>query len=94
MKLYLISILISCKKQESILNCDESMVNIDRRTGKVVASRRTKQAYCEIMGTRDHITVNACLCTSGQVLPSHIIFASSYPSGSNAREDPDGGLDI
>ena len=94
MKLYLISILISCIKQESILNCDETMVNIDRRTGKVVVPRRTKQAYSESKWTRDHIIVNACLCASGQVLPPHIIFTSPYPSGPYACEDPDGGLSI
>ena len=35
------------KKPEHIFNCDESMVAMDRRTGKVVVSRKTKQAYSE-----------------------------------------------
>ena len=34
---------------------------MDRRTGKVLVSRRTKQAYRESKGARDHITVNACI---------------------------------
>ena len=56
-------------KPNSIFNCDESMVAMDRRTGKVVVSRNTKQAYCEMKGTRDHITVNACVSASGVILP-------------------------
>ena len=80
------------KKPENTFNCDESMVNMDRRTGKVVVSMRTKQAYSESKGTRDHITVNACGSASSQVLPPHIIFVSSYPSGPYAREGPNGAL--
>ena len=80
------------EKTESIFYCDESMVNMDRRIGKAVVSKRTKQSYSESKGTRDHITVNACVSTSGQVLPPHIIFASSYPSGPYGREGPDGAL--
>ena len=55
-------------KPNSIFNCDESMVAMDRRTGKVVVSRNTKQAYCETKGTRDHITVSACVSASGVIL--------------------------
>ena len=65
---------------------------MDRRTGKVVVSRRTKQAYSESKGTRNHITVNACVSASGQVLSPHIIFVSSYPSGPYACEGPDRAL--
>ena len=56
-------------KPNSIFNYDESMVAMDRRTGKVVVSRNTKQAYCETKGTRDHITVIACVSASGVILP-------------------------
>ena len=80
------------KKPEHIFNCDESMVAMDRCTGKVVVSRKTKQAYSESKGTRDHITVNACVSASGLVLPPHIIFAGALPSGPYAREGPDGAL--
>ena len=64
------------------------MVNMDRTTGKVAVSRRTKQAYSESKWTQGHITVNACVSASSQVLPTRIIFASSYPSGPYAREGP------
>ena len=73
-------------KPKSIFSCDESMIAMDRRTGKVVISRNTKQAYCETKGTIHHITLNAYISASGFILPSHIIFQQSFSSG------PDGAL--
>ena len=43
-------------------------------------------------GTRDHITVNACVLANSLVLLLHIIFAGAFPSGPYAREGPDGAL--
>ena len=77
------------KKPENNFNCDKSMVAMDRHTGKVVVSQKTMQAYSESKGTRDHITVNACVFANGPVLPPHIIFAGIFPSGPYAREGPD-----
>ena len=65
---------------------------MDRRTGKVVVSRNTKQAYCETKGTRDHITANGCVSASGLILPTHIIFQQAFPSGPYGRDGPDGAL--
>ena len=80
-------------KPKSIFNCDKLMAAMDKRTGKVVVSRNTKQAYCETKGTRDHITVNACVSASGLILPPpHIIFQQSFPSGPYGRNGPDSAL--
>ena len=68
------------------------MVAMDRCTGKVVVSWKTKQAYSEAKGTRDHVTVNACVSANGLVLPPHIIFAGEFPSGPYVREGSDGAL--
>ena len=68
------------------------MVAMDRRTGKVVVSRNTKQAYCETKGTRDHITANGCVSASGLILPTRIIFQQAFPSGPYGRDGPDGAL--
>ena len=65
---------------------------MDRRTGKVVVSRNIKQAYYETKGTRDHITVNTCVSASGLILPPHIIFQQSFPSGPYGRDGSDGAL--
>ena len=47
-------------KRSSISNCYESMIAMDKRTGRVVIPRKTKQDYAETTEMRDHITENAC----------------------------------
>ena len=79
-------------KLSSIFDCDESMVVMDRRTGKVVVSIKTKQAHAETKGTRDHITVNACVSASGLILRPQIIFQQAFPSSPCGRDGPDGAL--
>ena len=66
------------------------MVAMDWGTGKVVVSRKTKQAYSESKGTRDHIIENACIYINGLFLPPHII--GTFHSGPYAREGPDRAL--
>ena len=68
------------------------MIAMDKRSETVVVSRKTKHAYSESKGTRDHITINACVSVSGYIMPPHIIFSQSYPSGPYARDGPDGAL--
>ena len=79
-------------KPQAIFNCDESMIAMERRSGRVVVSRKTKHTYSESKGSRDHITVNACVSASGYIMPPHIIFSQSYPSGPYARDGPMGAL--
>ena len=66
---------------KAIFNCDELMIAMYRRSGTVVVSRKTKHTYSESKGTRDYITVNACVSASSYIMPPHIIFSQSYPSG-------------
>ena len=56
------------------------MIAVDRRSGTVVVSRKTKHTYSESKGTRDHITVSACVSAPGYIMPPHIIFSQSYSS--------------
>ena len=77
---------------KAIFHCDESVIAMDRRSGTVVVSRKTKHTYSESKGTRDHIIVNACVSASSYIMPPHIIFSQSYPSGLYARDGPNGAL--
>ena len=77
---------------KAIFNCDESMIAMDRRSRTVAVSRKTKNTYSESKGTRDHITINACVSASGYIMSPNIIFAKTYPSGPYARDGPDGAL--
>ena len=65
---------------------------MDGRSVAVVVSRKMKHTYSESKGTWDHITVNACVSGSGYIMPPHIIFSQSYPSGSFTRDGPNGAL--
>ena len=67
-------------KPSSIFNCDEPMVAMDRRTGKVLVSRKTKQAYAETKGMRDLITVNAELQIIFQNLSDMMSRKNKIPS--------------
>ena len=69
------------RKPNATFNCDVSMVARDRRSRKVVVSRRTKHSYSEGKGTRDYITLNACMSASWVILLSHIIFSQAHPFG-------------
>ena len=63
---------------KSMFNCHKSMVAINRQSGTVVVSRKTKHTYSGTKGTRDYITVNACVSASGFIMPLHIIFSQAY----------------
>ena len=76
-------------KPKRIYNCDESGMALDRMTAKVIVQRKTKQAYTESKGNRDHITVHTCVSASGHAIPPFIIFEKAFPSGPYARCGPD-----
>ena len=76
---------------KSMFNCHKSMVAINRQSGTVVVSRKTKHTYSGTKGTRDYITVNACVSASGFIMPPHI-FSQAYSSAPYAQDGPDGAL--
>ena len=75
-------------KPEALFNVDESGMNMECRTGKVVVKSKAKHAHSLSKGSRDHITVNCCVSASGQVLPPMIIFEKCFPSAPYVREGP------
>ena len=62
------------KKLEHIFNADESGINLNPRSGKVVVSKSSKHVYSEQKVPRDHITSMVCCSAYGQVLQPMIIF--------------------
>ena len=62
---------------KAIFNCNKLMIAMDKRSGTVAVSRKTKHTYSESKGTRDHITISTCVLASGYIMPPHIIF---FPS--------------
>ena len=79
-------------KPEHIFNVDETGIEMNKRTGKVVVDRCIKKHHQESVGDREHITANVCCSSTGQVLPPMIIFQRCFPSSDYSRSGPDGCL--
>ena len=76
-------------KPSHIFNVDETGMDMDSQTGKVVVDRNSKHPYQESGGQREHITANVCCSASGLVLPPMIIFERCFPSGHYSQSGPD-----
>jgi len=57
-----------------IFNCDESGFPLDHKPGKVISAKGSKSLNLTTSGDKAQITVLACACASGYVLPPLIIF--------------------
>ena len=79
-------------KPEHIFNADETGIDLNARSGKVIICKNSKHAYSEQKAPRDHITFMVCCSASGQVLQPMIIFEKNWPSGPYSRNGPDGCL--
>ena len=75
-------------KPSHIFNVDESGMEMDSVTGKVVVNRNSKHTYQETSGEREHITVNVCASADGHFLPPMIIFERCFPSGHYSLNGP------
>uniref|UniRef100_A0AAV2MQ26 Transposase n=1 Tax=Knipowitschia caucasica TaxID=637954 RepID=A0AAV2MQ26_KNICA len=73
-------------KPHCIFNCDETGFQLDSQRRKVVVPRGTKHAYRQAPGTREHITVLACLNAAGEDIPPFIIYKGGYPGGPYNKE--------
>ena len=65
---------------------------LDSTNDKVLAPCGAKHVYSQSMGTREHITVHACACANGTMLPPTIIFAGGFPGGAYTRGGPTNAL--
>ena len=79
-------------KCHRIYNCDESGFELDNTPHKVLAIKGAKHVYSQSMGTLEHITVHACSCANGTMLPPMIIFAKGFPGGAYTRGGPTNAL--
>ena len=74
------------EKPRQVYNCDETGFQLDSSRRKVIVPRGTKHAYRQAQGTRDHITVLACLNAAGEDVPPFIIYKGGYPGGPYNKE--------
>ena len=80
------------EKPRQIYNCDESGFQMGKPPQKVLVSKGCKHPYLQAPGTRDHITVLACLNAAGDDVPPMIIYGKGYPGGNYPRGAPDNTL--
>lgn len=76
-------------KPEHIFNVDETGVEMNKGTRKVVVSRNRRKHYQDSVGDREHITANVCCSASGQALPPMLIFQKCFPSSDYSSTGPD-----
>ena len=79
-------------RPEHIFNVDETGIEMNKGTRKVVVNRGSKKHHQESVGDREHITANVCCSASGFVLPPMIIFQKCFPSSDYSSSGPDGCL--
>ena len=68
-------------KPEHIFNADETGIDLNTRSGKVIVCKNSKHAYSKQKAPRAHITSMVFCSASGQVLQPMIIFEKNWPSG-------------
>ena len=79
-------------KPEHIFKADETGIDLNARSGKVICCKSRKHAYSEKKAPRDYIISMVCCSASGQILQPVIIFEKNWPSGPYSRNGPYGCL--
>ena len=66
---------------ENIYNCDETIVDLNKSTQKVVVPKRMRTAHSRQVAPTDHISILCCVSAAGRAMPPFIIFKGSFPGG-------------
>lgn len=66
-------------RPQDIYNCDESIVDLNKSTQKVVIPKRMKAAHSRQVASTEHISIHCCVSASGNAMPPFIIFKESFP---------------
>lgn len=79
-------------KPHLIFNCDETAIDLNKSTQKVIVPVRQKHAYLRGIGSTQHISVHCCINAAGHTLPPMIIFSGGFPGGPYNRNGPEDAL--
>lgn len=80
------------ERPQDIYNCDESIVDLNKCTQRVVVPKRMKHAHSRDVASSEHISIHCCVSAAGHAIPPFIIFKNSFPGGNYAKDGPDGCL--
>ena len=79
-------------RPQDVYNCDETVVDMNKSSQKVVMPRRFKSSHSRQVTSSEHVTLHCCVNATGTAIPPFIIYKSSFPGGSYTSGGPDGAL--
>ena len=79
-------------RPQDIYKCDESVVDLNKSTQKVVIPKRMRTSHSRQVSGTEHISIHCCISAGGAALPPMIIFKQSFPGGNYTANGPDGAL--
>ena len=79
-------------RPQDIYNCDETVVDLNKSSQKVVVPRRFKTSHSRQVASSEHITIHCCISAAGSTIPPFIIYKAAFPGGNYTAGGPDGAL--
>lgn len=79
-------------RPQDVYNCDETIIELNKSTQKVVVPKRFKSAHSRHAGSSEHISIHCCVNAAGAATPPFIIFKGSFPGGNYTKGGPDNAL--
>lgn len=76
------------KRPQLVFNCDETMVDLNKSSEKVVVPRRQRNAHSVNIASTEHVTALCTVSADGKALPPMIVFKGGFPGGPYSRKGP------
>ena len=79
-------------KPECIFSCDETILNLNKNTQKVIVPKTLRNAHSRNVSSSEHTTIHVCVNAAGNAIPLMIIFKASMPGGKYSDQGPEQAL--
>ena len=79
-------------RPQDIYNCDETIVDLNKSSQKVVVPRRFKASHSRQVASSEHVTIHCCISAAGNTILPFIIYKAAFPGGNYTAGGPDGAL--
>ena len=76
-------------RPQDIYNCDETIVDLNLATQKVIVPRCQKNSHSRQVASTEHITIHCSVNADGHALSPMIFFKNSFPGGHYTLDGPD-----
>ena len=70
-----------------IFNCDESALDLNKSSKRVLIPRSSKHSHTISTATSQHVSVLCCASAAGQSIPPLIIFSKGMPAGRRFQDE-------